>query len=155
MASWDRIQQKEGSPNSKLSLTFLRTACDMGMLQGTPLFMSIRLLDTLNKYSMLVDRAARCSAIVLRSELDFVPEPSESMICVLTYAIMLRHQRASKHRTRLTTSAMSLTGFMVAYPALSSQKCVLLWCPAVMILSATTLKNGFPTKCNVNNLDTR
>lgn len=36
--------------------------------------MSIRLLDTLNKYYMLVDRAARYPAIVLRSELDFVPE---------------------------------------------------------------------------------
>ena len=57
--------------------------------------MSIPLLRTLDKHHMLVDRAARTSTIVVPSQLDFMPGPQhdlESMIWVLTYAILLRHQ---------------------------------------------------------------
>jgi hypothetical protein len=59
--------------------------------------MSIPLLKALEKYCKLVAKAAKSPAIVIPSELDFVPGPQddlESMIWVLTYAIMLRHQES-------------------------------------------------------------
>ena len=58
--------------------------------------MGIRLLKSLTKHYDLVDTATINPTIVVPSELDFVPGPGhdlESMIWVLTYAIMLRHQR--------------------------------------------------------------
>ena len=64
------------------------------MAQGTALFMSISLLNALTKYYDLVEMATTNSAIVAPSGLDFVPGPGddlESMIWVLTYAIMLYH----------------------------------------------------------------
>ena len=57
--------------------------------------MSISLLNALNDYYDLVDMAASDPATVVPSELDFVPGPRddlESMIWVLTYAVMLHHQ---------------------------------------------------------------
>ena len=57
--------------------------------------MSIPLLDALTKYYKHADKAARNPSIVVPSELDFVPGPQddlESVIWVLTYAIMLHHQ---------------------------------------------------------------
>ena len=65
------------------------------MAQGTALFMSISLLTALTKYYDLVDMATINPAIVAPSGLDFVPGPGhdlESVIWVLTYAIMLHHQ---------------------------------------------------------------
>ena len=59
--------------------------------------MGIRLLRSLTKYYKLVDKAVQDPAIVVPPELDFVPGPGdelESMIWVLTYAIML-HQHAN------------------------------------------------------------
>ena len=59
--------------------------------------MSIPLLGALTKYFKLVDKAAKNPGIAIPSELDFVPGPQddlESMIWVLTYAIMLHHQEA-------------------------------------------------------------
>ena len=56
--------------------------------------MSIPLLRTLDKHHKLVDKAAKNSTIVVPSGLDFMPGPQhdlESMIWVLTYAILLRH----------------------------------------------------------------
>ena len=56
--------------------------------------MSIRLLRTLTKHYELVELATTDPTIVVPSELDFVPGPGddlESMIWVLTYAMMLRH----------------------------------------------------------------
>ena len=56
--------------------------------------MSIRLLKALTNHYELVELAATDPAIDIPSELDFVPGPGddlESMIWVLTYAIMLRH----------------------------------------------------------------
>ena len=64
------------------------------MAQGTALFMSISLLGALTKHFKLVEKAINNAAIVVPSELDFVPGPGddlESMIWVLTYAIMLHH----------------------------------------------------------------
>jgi len=57
--------------------------------------MSIPLLRALTIYFKLVDKAANHRTIVVPSELDFMPGPQddlESMIWVLTYAIMLHHQ---------------------------------------------------------------
>ena len=57
--------------------------------------MSVSLLTALTEYYALVNKAAKNPAIVVPSELDFVPGPGddlESMIWVLTYAIMLHHQ---------------------------------------------------------------
>ena len=65
------------------------------MAQGTSLFMSMSLLTALTEYCTLVNRSAKNPGIVIPSELDFVPglgDDLESMIWVLTYAMMLRHQ---------------------------------------------------------------
>jgi hypothetical protein len=59
--------------------------------------MSIPLLRALTKYYGLVETAAIDPAIVVPSELEFMPGPGddlESMIWVLTYAIMLHHQQS-------------------------------------------------------------
>ena len=59
--------------------------------------MGIPLLNALTKYYDLVDMAAIDPATVVPSELDFMPGPRddlESMIWVLTYAIMLRQQES-------------------------------------------------------------
>ena len=67
---------------------------DMIMAQGTALFMSLSLLTALTKYYELVEMATINPAIVAPSGLDFVPGPGEdleSMIWVITYAIMLHH----------------------------------------------------------------
>jgi hypothetical protein len=57
--------------------------------------MGISLLKALTKHYKLVVKATKDSTIVVPSELDFVPgagEDLESMIWVLTYAIMIHHQ---------------------------------------------------------------
>ncbi len=57
--------------------------------------MSMSLLLALTDYYALVESAATNPAVVVPSELDFVPGPGddlESMIWVITYAIMLHHQ---------------------------------------------------------------
>jgi len=59
--------------------------------------MSIPLLRALTKYYDLVETAAADPAIVVPPELDFMPgsrDDLESMIWVLTYAIILRHQES-------------------------------------------------------------
>jgi len=59
--------------------------------------MSIPLLRSLTSHYDLVETVATDPAIVVPSELDFMPGPQddlESMIWVLTYAIMLRHQES-------------------------------------------------------------
>ena len=56
--------------------------------------MSIALLKALTNHYELVELATTDPAMDIPSELDFVPGPGddlESMIWVLTYAIMLRH----------------------------------------------------------------
>ena len=56
--------------------------------------MSTSLLVALTKYYELVDKATKKPAIIAPSGLDFVPGPGEdleSMIWVLTYAIILHH----------------------------------------------------------------
>ena len=57
--------------------------------------MSMSLLAALAKYYKIVNKAAKNPAIFVPSELDFVPGPGddlESMIWVLTYAVMLHHR---------------------------------------------------------------
>jgi hypothetical protein len=57
--------------------------------------MSIPLLTALAEYYNLVETAASDSTVVVPSELDFTPGPGgdlESMIWVLTYAMMIRYQ---------------------------------------------------------------
>jgi len=59
--------------------------------------MSIPLLNALDKYYELVGKATKNSAIVVPHELDFVPgagDDLESMIWVITYAIMIHHQES-------------------------------------------------------------
>ena len=59
--------------------------------------MSIPLLKALNKYYDLMESVAIDPTTVVPSELDFVPgagDDLESMIWVLTYAIMLHHQES-------------------------------------------------------------
>jgi hypothetical protein len=59
--------------------------------------MSIPLLHALDKYYKLVDKATKDSTIVVPPELAFVPGPGddlESMIWVITYAIMIHHQES-------------------------------------------------------------
>ena len=56
--------------------------------------MSMSLLAALTKYYRLVERATTDPDIVVPSEFNFVPGPGddlESMIWVLTYAIILHH----------------------------------------------------------------
>ncbi len=68
---------------------------DVIMAQGTALFMSSALLEALAQYYDLVEMATINPAIIAPSRLDFVPGPGddlESMIWVITYAIMLHHQ---------------------------------------------------------------
>src|SRR5258706_1194259 len=68
---------------------------DIIMAQGTALFMSSALLAALTKYYKRVEKATKNPAIIAPSGLDFVPGPAEdleSMIRVMTYAIMLHHQ---------------------------------------------------------------
>lgn len=59
--------------------------------------MSLPLLKALTKYYKLVNMAAVDPTTVIPPELDFVPGPRddlESIIWVLTYAFMLRHQES-------------------------------------------------------------
>jgi len=61
--------------------------------------MSVPLLKALVKYYKLVGKATKNSAIVVPPELDFVPgagDDLESMIWVITYAIMIHHQENLK-----------------------------------------------------------
>ena len=57
--------------------------------------MSMSLLEAITKYYKIVNKAAKNPAILVPSELDFVRGPGddlESMIWVLTYAVMLHHR---------------------------------------------------------------
>jgi len=61
--------------------------------------MSVPLLRALVKYYKLVGLATTDSAIVVPNELNFVPgvgDDLESMIWVITYAIMIHHQQSLK-----------------------------------------------------------
>ena len=61
--------------------------------------MSDSLLRALTDYYRLVEQATADSSIVVPSEFDFVPGPEddlESMIWVLTYAIIIHHQASLK-----------------------------------------------------------
>ena len=83
------------TPNREPRLSLVGRPSDVGFVWGTALFMSIRLLNALTEHYDLVESAATDPTIVVPSELDFAPRPGddlESMIWVLTYAIMLRHQ---------------------------------------------------------------
>ena len=65
--------------------------------------MGVSLLTALTDYYAIVNKAARNPAIVVPSELDFVPGPGddlESMIWVFTYALMLHHQASLKGSDR-------------------------------------------------------
>ena len=85
--------------------------------------MATPLLRVLAKYHKLVDNATKGPVIVVPSGLDFVPGAGyelESMIWILTYAIMLHHQGSDKR-------AMSLTRFMAACLTLDSKRSAFLW----------------------------
>jgi hypothetical protein len=67
--------------------------------------MGLPLLRALTKHYKLVDKAAYDSSIAVPSELDFIPgsgDDLESMIWVLTYAIMLHHQESLQGPVKVT-----------------------------------------------------
>ena len=114
--------------------------------------MSLPLLKALTKYYKLVNMAAVDPTTVIPPELDFVPGPRddlESIIWVLTYAFMLRHQESLQGLRKAPTNAM-FTSFMVAYLILDSPRSAILWCSMVPMLSLTNLKNGFQTPLNAD-----
>jgi hypothetical protein len=98
--------------------------------------MSIPLLRALTKYYRLVEMAAIDPAIVVPSELAFMPGPGEdleSMIWVLTYAIMLRHQESlqglKKAHYKLNVVDQVLWQLVVLWTRREAR----LWCSVVFI----------------------
>jgi hypothetical protein len=111
--------------------------------------MSIPLLRALTKYYKLVDKAAKDPAIVVPSELDFMPGPQddlESMIWVLTYAIMLHHQESLRGSDKADYKRDVVDQFYGSLSYSGLARSAMLWCSVVPILSPTSLKNGFPTR---------
>ena len=117
--------------------------------------MSIRLLNALSGHYDLVESAATDPTIVVPSDLDFVPRPGddlESMIWVLTYAIMLHHQeglqgpKKAQHKLDVVDT-ICLT--------LDWQRSAFLWCSMALTVSATNLKDGFLALHNTTGLDAR
>ena len=106
--------------------------------------MSIPLLRALNKYYDSVELAAIDPTTVVPSELDFVPGPGddlESMIWVLTYAIILRYQEGLRgpKRARYKLKVVEETCL-----TLDSPRSVGSWRMTVLPWSPTNPKNGFP-----------
>ena len=93
--------------------------------------MSIRLLRTLTKYYDLVELATKDRAIDVPSELDFVPGPGddlESMIWVLTYAMMLRHHGnlQAPHKALYKRKVLDAFYSCLSYSALAEKRQILM-----------------------------
>ena len=94
--------------------------------------MSIRLLKALRNYYDLVEMAAIDPATVVPSELDFVPGPGndlESMIWVLTYAIMLRHQECLRgpKRARYKLKVVDMCYGSLSYSGLAEKRVLMVF----------------------------
>jgi hypothetical protein len=95
--------------------------------------MSFPLLRALTKYYKLVDDAAYDFSIVVPSELDFMPgsgDDLESMIWVLTYAIMLQHQESLQGpvKARCKRNVVDLFHGSLSYSGLAEKRNVVVWC---------------------------
>jgi hypothetical protein len=107
--------------------------CNIGLAQGTALFMGLPLLRALVKHYDLVDEAADDPALVVPSELDFTPGPQddlESMIWVLTYAVMLHHQESLQGPAKARYKRKVVDPFYgsLSYFGLAKERNVLVWC---------------------------
>ena len=93
--------------------------------------MSIGLLKALTNHYDLVELATTDPTIVVPSELDFVPGPGddlESMIWVLTYAIMLRHHGnlQGPHKAFYKRRVVDAFYGCLSYSALSKERQILM-----------------------------
>ena len=93
--------------------------------------MSVSLLTALTDYYALVKKAAKNPAIVVPSELKFMPGPGddlESMIWVLTYAIMLHHQGNLKGSDKADYKCDVIDAFYgsLSYSALAEKRQILM-----------------------------
>ena len=89
--------------------------------------MSVSLLTALTDYYALVKKAAKNPAIVVPTELKFMPGPGddlESMIWVLTYAIMLHHQANLKGSDKADYKCDVIDAFYgcLSYSALAKER---------------------------------
>ena len=94
--------------------------------------MSIRLLNALTEHYDLVESAATDPSIVVPSELDFVPGPGddlESLIWVLTYAIMLRHHEGLQGPKKAQYKLNVVDGFHgnLSYSGLAKEREVMVF----------------------------
>ena len=117
------------------------------MAQNTSLFMSDSLLRALTDYYWLVEMATIDPSIVVPPEFDFVPEPRddlESMIWVLTYAIIIHHQASLKgfrwdHYKRYVVDRFYGS---LSYSALATERCSQM--VGTMSIHTRELENWFP-----------
>jgi len=115
---------------------------DVIMAQGTALFMSSALLEALAQYYDLVEMATINPAIIAPSRLDFVPGPGddlESMIWVITYAIMLHHQGSLRGSDKARYQRRVVNNFYgsLSYSGLTEKR-------EVMMLRGTKLRSYGP-----------
>ena len=94
--------------------------------------MSIPLLMALAKHYKLMQTAAMDPTVVVPSELDFVPGPQddiESMIWVLTYAIMLRYQEGLQGFKKIQYKLDVVDGFYgnLSYSGLAEKRDVMVF----------------------------
>jgi hypothetical protein len=94
--------------------------------------MGLPLLRALVKHYDLVDEAADDPSLAVPSGLDFTPGPQddlESMIWVLTYAIMLHHQESLRGPAKARYKRKVVDAFYgsFSYSGLAEKREVMLW----------------------------
>ena len=119
--------------------------------------MSISLLKTLTKCYRLVDKASNFPATVVPSEHDFVLGPGddlESMIWVLTYAIMLHHQESVQASDKSGYKCNAVDQFYggLSHSALAKERDVMVFRG---INPLADKPDGFPIRHNANGLGVR
>ena len=98
--------------------------------------MSIRLLKALTGHYELVELATKDPATDVPSELNFVPgsgDDLESMIWVLTYAIMLRHHGnlQAPRKAFYKSHVVDIFYGTLSYSALAEKRQILMICGAI------------------------
>ena len=93
--------------------------------------MSVSLLTALTDYYTIVEEATTDPAIVVPSQLDFVPAPGddlESMIWVLIYAILIHHYASLKglRRANYKRSVVDALYGCLSYSALAKEREILM-----------------------------
>ena len=114
--------------------------------------MSTRLLNALIDHYDLVESTATDPTIVVPSELDFVPGPGddlESMIWVLTYAIMLRHQEGLQGPKKAQYKLKVVDGFYgsLSYSGLADKRVVMVFHGANLLANQPKVWIPEPTHC--------